>query len=186
MENSSLPRDYIWKNVFNISEDEFDELDDLIVEDQKRKFRYKQISEEGNDPAETGQAFGTPHQIASLYGGKGDGTLDVPRGYDETDPNEPMKIPGRPQKYKSIYGTDESPFGRAGVYDMNNQNAETKEDKVGVTFKGGALNMESTKAIYFQNKSSIEQMFAKHNARKTRLFEQSDLLSEDNIIDNLD
>jgi hypothetical protein len=186
VENSSLPRDYIWKNVFNISEDEFDELDDLIVEDQKRKFRYKQIAEEGNDPAETGQAFGTPHQIASLYGGKGDGTLDVPRGYDETNPKEPMKIPGRPQKYKSIYGTDESPFGRSGVYDMNNQNAETKEDKVGVTFKGGALNMENTMAIYLQNKNSIEKMFEKQNARKTQLFEQSSLLSEDNIIDNLD
>jgi hypothetical protein len=46
--------------------------------------------------------------------------------------------------------------------------------------------MESTKAIYFQNKSSIEKMFASQNARKTHLFEQSDLLSEDNIIDNLD
>jgi hypothetical protein len=97
-----------------------------------------------------------------------------------------MKVPGRPQKYKSIYGTDESPFGRSGVYDMNTQNAETKEDKTGVSFKGGALNMESTKAIYFQNKNSIEKMFQKENARKTQLFEQSDLLSEDNIIDNLD
>jgi hypothetical protein len=110
----------------------------------------------------------------------------VPRGYDETNPNEPRKVPGRPEKYKSIYGTDESPFGRGGVYDMGNQNAETKEDKVGVSFKGGALNMESTKAIYFQNKNSIEQMFAKQNSRKTKLFEQSSLLSEDNIIDNLD
>lgn len=186
MENSSLPRDYIWKNIFHISEDEFDELDDLIVEDQKRKFRYKQIAEEGNDPSETGQAFGTPHQIASLYGGKADGTLDVPRGYDETNPDEPRKVPGRPEKYKSIYGTDESPFGRAGVYDMNTQNAETKEDKTGVSFKGGALNMESTMTVYLQNKKSIEKMFEKQIARKTQLFEQSNLLSEDNIIDNLD
>ena len=97
-----------------------------------------------------------------------------------------MKVPGRPQKYKSIYGTDESPFGRSGVYDMATQNAETKEDKVGVSFKGGAMNMESTKAIYFQNKNSIEKMFEKQSARKTQLFEQSALLSEDNIIDNLD
>jgi hypothetical protein len=29
-------------------------------------------------------------------------------------------------------------------------------------------------------------MFEKQNVRKTQLFEQSDLLSEDNIIDNLD
>ena len=177
MENSSLPRDYIWKNVFNISEDEFNELDDLIVEDQKRKFRYKQIAEEGNDPAETGQAFGTPHQIASLYGGKGDGPLDVPAGYNEKNPSEPLKIPGRPQKYKSTYGTDEAPFGRTGVYDMK-ANAETKEDDFKVSFKGGAMNMEGTKAVYLQNKSALEKMFGKENARKTNLFEQSDLLSE--------
>jgi hypothetical protein len=69
---------------------------------------------------------------------------------------------------------------------MATQNAETKEDKVGVSFKGGAMNMESTKAIYFQNKNSIEKMFEKQSARKTQLFEQSALLSEDNIIDNLD
>ena len=185
MENSSLPRDYIWKNVFNISEDEFNELDDLIVEDQKRKFRYKQIAEEGNDPAETGQAFGTPHQIASLYGGKGDGPLDVPAGYNEKNPSEPLKIPGRPQKYKSTYGTDEAPFGRTGVYDMK-ANAETKEDDFKVSFKGGAMNMEGTKAVYLQNKSALEKMFGKENARKTNLFEQSDLLSEDNIIEGLD
>jgi hypothetical protein len=185
MENSSLPRDYIWKNVFHISEDEFDELDDLIVEDQKRKFRYKQIAEEGNDPAETGQAFGTPHQIASLYGGKGDGPLDVPAGYNEKNPNEPLKIPGRPQKYKSTYGTDEAPFGRNGVYDMKS-NAETKEDDYKVSFKGGTMNMEGTKAVYLQNKSALEKMFGKENARKTNLFEQSDLLSEDNIIEGLD
>jgi len=48
------------------------------------------------------------------------------------------------------------------------------------------MNMESTKAIYFQNKNSIEKMFEKQSARKTQLFEQSALLSEDNIIDNLD
>jgi hypothetical protein len=187
MESKSLPRDYMWKNVMRISEDEFGELEDMIVEDQKRVFRYNQIQEEGNDPAETGQAFGTPHQLASLYGGKGDGNLDVPTGYDETDPNRPTKISGRPQKYKSTYGTDDSPFGRdrLGSYDLKS-NAETGEDSFKPKFKGGPLNLEninSTKAAFFQHKDSLAKMFP---SKKVTLFEQSTTLDESNIIEDLE
>jgi hypothetical protein len=187
MESKSLPRDYLWKNIMRISEDEFGELDDMIVEDQKRVFRYNQIQEEGNDPAETGQAFGTPHQLASLYGGKGDGNLDVPTGYDENDPNRPTKISGRPQKYKSTYGTDDSPFGRdrLGSYDLK-ANAETGEDSFKPKFKGGPLNLEninSTKAAFFQHKDSLAKMFP---SKKISLFEQSTTLDESNIIEDLE
>jgi len=187
MESKSLPRDYMWKNIMKISEDEFGELEDMIVEDQKRVFRYNQIQEEGNDPAETGQAFGTPHQLASLYGGKGDGNLDVPTGYDETDPNRPTKISGRPQKYKSTYGTDDSPFGRdrLGSYDLKS-NAETGEDSFKPKFKGGPLNLEninSTKAAFFQHKDSLAKMFP---SKKISLFEQSTTLDENNIIEDLE
>jgi hypothetical protein len=182
---ATLPRDYIWKNVFHISEDEFTEMEDMIIEDQKRKFRYKQIQEEGNDPAETGQAFGTPHQLASLYGGKGDGTLDVPSGYDELDPNRPTKVPGRPQKYKSTYATDDSPFGRdrLGSYDLKS-NAETGEDSFKPKFKGGPLNLESTadtKAIFLRYQGTLKKMFPK---TKTTLFEST--LDEDNILEDLE
>jgi len=183
---ASLPRDYIWKNVFHISEDEFTEMEDMIIEDQKRKFRYKQIQEEGNDPVETGQAFGTPHQLASLYGGKQDRDLNVPSGYNELDPNRPTKVSGRPQKYKSTYGTDDSPFGRdrLGSYDLKS-NAETGEDSFKPKFKGGPLNLEntvSTKALYAQYQNDLKKMFPK---RKTVLFE-STTLDEDNIIQDLE
>jgi len=183
---ASLPRDYIWKNIFRISEDEFGELEDMIVEDQKRKFRFAQIQSEGNDPAETGQAFGTPHQLASIYGGKADGKLDVPSGYDETDPNRPTKIAGRPQKYKSTYGTDDSPFGRdrLGAYDLK-ANAETGEDSFKPKFKGGPLNMEGltdTKALYLQHATALKNRFKK----KVTLFEEPNVLNENNIIEDLD
>lgn len=186
MEANSLPRDYIWKNIFRISEDEFGELEDMIIEDQKRKFRYAQIQEEGNDPAETGQAFGTPHQLASLYGGKGDGTLDVPSGYDEKDPNRPTKISGRPTKYKSTYKTDDSPFGRdrLGSYDLK-ANAETGEDSFKPKFKSGPLKLESrndSMAAYLMYSRDL----AKMKPKKITLFEESDLLSENNIIEDLD
>ena len=52
-------------------------------EDAKRKFRLAQIEAEGNDPVETGKSYGTPHDLASLYG-KGRMYSDpgnVPDGY---------------------------------------------------------------------------------------------------------
>lgn len=182
MEGKLLPRDFIYDKIFHFSEDQYAELEDQILEDQKRAFRYKQIEEEGNDPAETGQAFGTPHQLAGLYGGKGDMALDVPTGYDENKPEKEYEKPGRPQKYKSKRGTDASPFGRdaLGKSDMKSA-AETGEDKLEPEYRGGPLSFENTMAEYVKNKKMIEEAFSK---RKTRLFEQPDVLNEDNIVDD--
>jgi hypothetical protein len=179
VEDAILPKEYMWEHIFHLSPDQFGELDDMIAEDQKRKFRYKQISEEGNDPAETGKAYGTPHQIATLYGGQG--ILDVPTGYNETNPNEPKPRPGRPEKYSSIKGTDADPFGRdrLGTYDMKS-NAETGEDKRGFQFKGGPLSMESAMNVFLRNKKSLEKMNRKAD-RSILLYEESDILNENNI-----
>ena len=122
MEASFLPTDWIYDKLFHFSEEEFDEYRDLVVEDKKRFFRMKQIQEEGNDPAESGQAYGTPHQIASMYGGYGSAPLsgqNVPQGYDETNPGEPTKLPGRPANKVSLINTSDDPLGRdrMGVYD---------------------------------------------------------------------
>ena len=100
IDTNLLPTDWIYDKLFHFSEEEFDEYRGLIVEDKKRTFRLKQIEEEGNDPAETGEAYGTPHQIASMYGGYGNTNLaaaDTPQGYNEIDPNEPVRLPGRPK-----------------------------------------------------------------------------------------
>jgi hypothetical protein len=63
-----LPTDWIYDNIFHLSEDQYDEYRDLIAEDQKRIFRFKQIENEGNDPLESGKSYGTPHDLAYLYG----------------------------------------------------------------------------------------------------------------------
>jgi hypothetical protein len=104
-----LPSDFIYDNIFQFSEDQFDEYRDLVVEDKKRVFRLAQIENEGNDPAKTGKSFGTPHDLASLYG-KGrsgmDTENDVPPGYDETRPV------GRPKEKASIVGTQQRALGK--------------------------------------------------------------------------
>lgn len=181
MEGSLLPRDFIYDKIFHFSEDQYAELEDMVIEDKKRDFRYKQIAEEGNDPAESGQAYGTPHQIASLYGGKEDSVLNVPYGYDENKP-------GRPKSVTSNIGTDRSAFGRDPIgSDAYNKDAEAGENSMKPNYKGGSpLALESTMGEYLKNKNSLNKMFSKNQQRKVQLFEQSDLLSEDNIISDLD
>jgi hypothetical protein len=184
MESKLLPKYYIYDKLFQFSEDQFNEFNDQIAEDQKQLFRFNQISEEGNDPVETGQAFGTPHQLASLYGGKGDMPLDVPTGYDETNPNEPVKMPGRPEKYKSTYGKDESPFGRdaVGRGDLRSGGAGEDASSLKNNFKGGsAIALESTRLELLRNKQMLETMLSKRSGRKVPLFE-SGVLDEKNIM----
>ena len=75
MESKLLPTDWIYDNLFHLSEDQYDEYRDLLIEDQKRTFRLKQIENEGNDPLESGKSYGTPHDLATLYGTSRMGSL---------------------------------------------------------------------------------------------------------------
>ena len=194
METSFLPTDWIYDKLFHFSEEEFDEYRDLVVEDKKRAFRMKQIEEEGNDPAESGTAFGTPHQIASMYGGYGNTNLagtNVPQGYDELNPDEPVKLPGRPEDKVSLINTSDDPLGRdrMGVYDMKSKPTSGEgEDTLKVKYQGGGPlglkeNRKMTVTTYLTNKKSLEA-FGK---RKVNLFEeQSQLLNENQIKRDLD
>ena len=56
--------EWIYKNVFNFTDDEIKEQDKQITFDYKTKFRRQQIESEGNDPAESGEATGTPSDMA--------------------------------------------------------------------------------------------------------------------------
>jgi len=103
-----FPTDWIYEHVFHFSEDQYEEYRDLIVQDQKRRFRLAQIETEGNDPLTTGRSYGTPHDLASLYG---QGRMEsdpsnVPDGYDEKKPL------GRPEEKVSNINTQDNAFGR--------------------------------------------------------------------------
>jgi hypothetical protein len=189
MESNLMPSDWIYDNVFHFSEDEIDELRDLVIEDKKRLFRQKQVEEEGNDPAETGQAYGTPHQLATIYG-KGrytqvpEAPTDVPMGYDENQPDI-VRLPGRPQERASIKNTQQSAFGKDALGRQEYSSSDDGEDKYGKTnHKGGSPLALESKAQYYKNKFMFDMM-PKPESRKVNLFENKDdvgLLSEDNIM----
>ena len=161
--------EYVYDNLFNLSDDKILEMRDLIRQDAVRDFRISQIENEGNDPAATGVSYGTPHDLASLYGRRASTDNKVPVGYDETNPV------GRPQEKSSIYNTQDDPLGRdrLGTHDMGggyeNENDKLKESNV------------TTKSVFYKNKDLFEP-------KKTLIFEkkaeaESKLLDESNIRD---
>jgi len=144
MEGQLLPTDWIYHHIFHFSEDQFDEYRDLILQDAKRKFRLGQITEEGNDPLETGKSYGTPHDLATLYGKSrmASDPGNVPIGYDEE-----VKL-GRPQEKASNINTQKDVFGR----DRLGRQAMKVDDQPDYNSK--TLN-EST---YLKNKQFLNEM----------------------------
>jgi len=101
-------KDWVYENIFGLSPDQYNDQKEAIAEDAMAKFRLSQLENEGNDPAESGVSYGTPHDLASLYGNKRDkavGPAQVPTGYDENPPGRPVE---KPQNY----GSDQSNFSR--------------------------------------------------------------------------
>jgi hypothetical protein len=141
MEKRLMSMNYIYSNIFNMSDDEADFEKNEIIEDIKLQFRQKQIENEGNDPMITKESYGTPHDLASMniYGGRRQQPIN-----DVEVPEGGWPGAGRPKEYGSTYGTDASPFGRdpLGRKDVGNTlkvNLSPKHN-----YKGGSpLSLES-------------------------------------------
>ena len=155
-----VPSDWIYDNVYQFSEDQYDEYRDLVREDAKRKFRIAQIEAEGNDPVETGKSYGTPHDLASLYG-KGRTMSDpgnVPDGYNEDDP----KL-GRPQDTITSRNKQDSNFGkdRLGVKRMKDKD-KNDSNSIKPNFKGGSpLALEANKSAHLKNLGFLKTLNSK-------------------------
>jgi hypothetical protein len=165
MDKSLLPTDWIYQNIFHFSEDQYAEFRNQTIEDKKRSFRISQIENEGNDPVESGTSFGTPHDLASLYGKGRYG--EVPIGYDE-------KEAGRPEEKVSDYGTQDhalgkDPIGSKGMHEPLKSPAGT----------GATWTLENARVEYLKNKKMLESI----NTKKTNVFEEPSILNESNIQD---
>jgi len=119
IQDKILPTDWVYDNVFNFSEEQKQEIEDKIIEDQKQKFRHSQIEMEGNDPQETGDAIGTPSDMAAVGIGADDAQTppDTIAGsiFDPFDDGEDKRPEdeqgGRPQEMNK-FGKDSGARGR--------------------------------------------------------------------------
>ena len=130
-----------------------------------------QIENEGNDPAQSGKSYGTPHDLATLYGKGRNGvgkTGAVPPGYDETAPV------GRPKEKSSIVGTQKDPLGKDRLGSKENSTLYTanKPEESG-TPKSSPLAL----AEYYKNRDVLKSIVFKKPS------ESKDMLNESNIKD---
>ena len=173
MENGLLPTDWIYDNIFRFSETEYDQYRELIREDAKRKFRLTQLSEEGNDPIETGKSYGTPHDLASLYGQGRMATdpANVPSGYDE------KKELGRPKEKASNINTQNNAFGKDRLGRKGSKSDYNSSDSLRPNFKGGSpLALESLlkkipinkKQLVFEQDKAKESLLDENNIKEQK------------------
>ena len=187
LDSKLFPTDYIYDNIFNLSEDQYMEMRDLVAEDKKRLFRITQIENEGNDPAKSGKSYGTPHDLASLYGRrqgdqKGMPFGRVPAGYEDDTPGIGEIGPegGRPRIKASHYGTNKGlggrdPLGKDGMkggFDSDNENVNEQE---------GTAKVDNTlaKTLFYQNKDIFgdkkQIIFEKKEEEKDNLLDESQI-----------
>lgn len=162
-----LSSDFVYKNVFNLSDKEMEYERNRSLDDAAHIFRLNQIENEGNDPVESGESYGTPHDLANLYSTKRDkGIKDVPDGYDENEP-------GRPKTKLSDFGTDKSNFSR----DPLGKSGMTADDSPNRTNNVSPLALEENSRIL--KKLSLNRLKGKQLLNEEG---KSSMLDEKNII----
>ena len=121
-----LPYQWIYDNIFNFSDKEKVQIENQIIDDQKQKFRHSQIEMEGNDPMETGDAIGTPSDMAAVGIGQDDaqtppdtiaGSIFDPFPEEEKEDDRPEdQQGGRPQEmnkpFKDSGARGRDPLGK--------------------------------------------------------------------------
>ena len=176
MENGLMPSDWIYENIWHLSEDQYDEYRDLIIQDSKRKFRLAQIINEGNDPLETGKSYGTPHDLASLYGRDRYNASEVPDGYDEK-----VEL-GRPKEKVTDRNTQDSAFGKDRLGAMGNKKDGDESDSIKPKFNGGSPLALESQTKYNKNLKMFNDI---KNQKKQLIFESeikgNSLLDESQI-----
>ena len=192
LDTKLFPTDYIYDHIFNLSEDQYMEMRDLVTEDKKRLFRITQIENEGNDPAKSGKSYGTPHDLASLYGRrqgdqKGMPFGKVPAGFEDDTPGIGEIGPegGRPKTHESHYGTNDGlggrdPLGQHGMkggFDSDNENVNEEESK-------SKIDNTLARTLFYQNKDVFSNkkqiIFENKEKEDDKLLDEAQIKDLDN------
>ena len=167
-----LGEDWVYKNIFHLSDNEIENQRKEVVRDTKEKFRKYQIENEGNDPVESGEALGTPHTLATVDVDNQDAPPTQGLWEPEVDPDAEPEITeknkpgqGRP-KEQTHYNSQDSARGRDSIGKeersrdsklKNNKNKRrmmTKEDRRSMV-KGLYKNMPKIKSSKLLNENNI-------------------------------
>lgn len=168
-----ISQEWLYKNIFNMSDDEWVKEQQKVIDDLKLSFRHEQITTEGNDPAKTGESFGTPHDLATITQQSAEDEGGAPEGGQEGA--------GRPTE-GGTYGTDLANMGR----DPLGKQTDISRDSTYHKFRKGPMAVESQAAL----KSSLTKMKVKtksiiiESLKPQSQIEESGLLDESQLLDD--
>jgi hypothetical protein len=163
MEGKVMSKNWIYKNIFNFTEDETAEIEAGILQDQKDTFRQTKISEEGEDPADPKNqkkaAEGEEEDKGANPFGEGVDE-DLEREYDKRSENRNTpEVPeggwkgaGRP-KEGIKYNTEQHPRGYDPIGKVAWKNA--RNESVDVIKKYGLTKLAKTSSIILSEQSSL-------------------------------
>ena len=183
-----LSQEWIYKNIFNMSDDEWKAEQQKVIDDLKLGFRQNQIENEGNDPVKTGESFGTPHDMAvvSQQSAEGGGQqAPAPTngevGPEGGSPEGGFPGAGAPQK-GSTTGTDESSFGRNPL----GYQKDISPDSTYHNYRKSPLSIEGVqlKASLQKSKIKTKKMIIESLSTDGEVNEVS-MLDEKNILNNM-
>jgi hypothetical protein len=135
-----ISKDWIYSNIFDMSDDEKDDERGKIVNDLKDAFRYNQIEMEGNDPAMQEEPTDVENELEELKSSLGSSVYK-----DEG---------GRPRE-GNTYGKDKHPYGRDPLGD-DDRTKERKRETV-TTLKSKKLAREYINGISSKRKLISEK-----------------------------
>jgi hypothetical protein len=131
-----ISKEWAYKNIFNMSNDEIDYQKTQMINDLKDRFRYRSIEDEGNDPAMEAEPSNVEDELEELKT-----SLSADKG-------------GRP-KEGNTYGKDKHPYGRDPLGAKENQKA-LKKNESSVTNKAGKFAKEYVNGVSAKRKLMSE------------------------------
>ena len=180
VENKLFSRKWIYNNVFKISNDDVDEQKNDIVDDAKQNYRFKQIEEEGIDPAkpfnkikpEEGGSEGSPEG-----GIGGSGSEPSPAGGASEPEEAPKKLAEyeRPSQ-KGKKKASDYPFGEDILGSLENN--RKVNNTVGHKFKNDSpLSLERFDSYLKDYKSENKELLKEFKSQnKPSYLDESNIL----------
>ena len=205
MENKLFSKDWIYANIFNMSDDDILDSNSQIVSDVKQSWRLKQIEDEGNDPAISLQKVNKDGELEDAGGGSSDGGTEgsseaptsdnvgggesEPKSSEAPEESPADAAPPLTEKSKKPYvrpsqkgekNASDYPFGEDPLGSLENANSrKARKNQIGHKYKGDSpLGFES---INFGKLST----FLNEDPKKELILDvkhQKSMLDESNIL----
>jgi len=162
--------EWLYENVFNMSEDEWKEEQHKVINDLKLGFRHEQIEQEGNDPVKTGESFGTPHDLA---------TANQQPQENGGSPEGGFEGAGRP-KEGGTFGKDKNAMGRDQIGKKEMKSNESKFDASVILSKDETKNIISKMPRKVKTKQMIIESLSVEQKAELDMMDEKNILDSDN------